>query len=43
MFLRETSVGSPFEDGELYNVLLSGLDFGLKFYVHLTKRAAGRF
>ena len=41
MSLREASVRSRFEDGELYDVLLAGLDYGLEFYVDLAKRAAG--
>jgi SAM-dependent methyltransferase len=41
MSLPEASVPSPFEDGELYDVLLGGLEYGLDFYVDFARRAVG--
>lgn len=41
MSLSVASVPSPFEDGELYDILLGGLDYGLEFYCDLAKRASG--
>jgi SAM-dependent methyltransferase len=41
MSLPDVSLPSPFEDGDLYDVLLGGLDYGLDFYVDLAKRAGG--
>lgn len=41
MYLPEASVTSPFDDGELYDVLLGGLKYGLDFYVDLARRTRG--
>ena len=41
MALDETSAPTPFDDGELYDILLGGFDYGLDFYVDLARRAAG--
>src|SRR5262245_12585912 len=32
---------SPFDDGELYDILLQGLDYGIDFYVGLARAAKG--
>jgi SAM-dependent methyltransferase len=37
----QASGPTPFEDGELYDILLGGLDYGLSFYLDLAKRAGG--
>lgn len=37
----EASVPTPFDDGELYDILLSGFDYGLDFYVGLARCAIG--
>ena len=37
----EASLPSPFADGELYDVLLGGLDYGVDFYVGLAREARG--
>lgn len=41
MALQEASAPTPFDDGELYDILLGGLDYGLDFYVDLARRAGG--
>ena len=38
----EASLPSPFADGELYDVLIGGLDYGVDFYVGLAREAGGR-
>jgi SAM-dependent methyltransferase len=35
------SAATPFDDGELYEILVGGLDYGLDFYVDLARRAEG--
>ena len=37
----EASLPSPFADGELYDVLIGGLDYGVDFYVGLAREARG--
>ena len=32
---------SPFDDGELYDILMQGFDFGIDFYVGLARQAKG--
>jgi SAM-dependent methyltransferase len=32
---------SPFDDGELYDILCAGLDYGIDFYVDLARQAQG--
>ena len=32
---------SPFDDGELYDILCHGLDYGIDFYVGLPREAKG--
>ena len=32
---------SPFDDGEFYDVMCQGLDYGIDFYVGLAKEAKG--
>src|SRR4051794_8290848 len=32
---------SPFDDGELYDIIFQGLDYGIDFYVCLTRQANG--
>ncbi len=32
---------SPFDDGELYDILCQGLDYGIDFYVELARQAGG--
>jgi SAM-dependent methyltransferase len=32
---------SPFDDGELYDILCQGLDYGIEFYVRLAREAKG--
>lgn len=39
--LTEPSAPTPFDDGELYDILLGELAYGLEFYTGLAKRAAG--
>ena len=41
MALPEPSAPTPFDDGELYDILLGDLDYGVEFYTGLAKRAAG--
>ena len=41
MASQEASLPTPFDDGELYDILLGGLDYGLDFYVDLARRAGG--
>jgi SAM-dependent methyltransferase len=41
MALLDPSDPTPFEDGELYDVLLGDFDYGLDFYVDLARRAEG--
>jgi SAM-dependent methyltransferase len=41
MASHEASAPTPFDDGELYDILLGGLDYGLDFYVDLAGRAEG--
>ncbi|MBM3726524.1 MAG: class I SAM-dependent methyltransferase [Acidobacteria bacterium] len=35
------AMGSPFDDGDLYDVLLGGAEFGLDYYGDLARRAEG--
>lgn len=37
-----TQVASPFDDGDLYDVLLGELDYGVEFYLELARAANGR-
>jgi SAM-dependent methyltransferase len=37
----EASSPTPFDDGELYDILVGGLDYGLNFYLDLASRAEG--
>lgn len=41
--MRSTTPGepSPFDDGELYDILCQGLDYGIDFYVGLAREAQG--
>jgi SAM-dependent methyltransferase len=32
---------SPFDDGELYDIICHGLDYGIEFYVNLARQAKG--
>ena len=32
---------SPFDDGELYDIICHGLDYGIEFYVGLSRKAKG--
>ncbi len=41
MTLPPVSAPTPFDDGELYDILLGGFDYGLDFYLDLAKRAEG--
>jgi SAM-dependent methyltransferase len=41
MNLQPTDAGSPFRDGELYDILCTGLDYGLDFYLGLAAKARG--
>lgn len=41
MSSREVSAPTPFDDGELYDILLGGFDYGLDFYVDLARRVVG--
>ena len=41
MALQEPSAPTPFDDGELYDILLGDFDYGLDFYVDLARRAGG--
>lgn len=37
----ETSTPTPFDDGELYDILVDGCEYGLDFYVALARNAMG--
>jgi SAM-dependent methyltransferase len=39
--VHEASAPTPFDDGELYDILLGDLDYGLDFYLELARRAGG--
>jgi SAM-dependent methyltransferase len=41
MLSPEASSSTPFDDGELYDTLLGGFNYGLDFYVDLARRAMG--
>jgi SAM-dependent methyltransferase len=41
MSLPDPADSTPFDDGELYDVLLGGFAYGLDFYVDLARRAEG--
>lgn len=41
MGLAEPSPPTPFDDGELYDILLGDLDYGVEFYTGLAKVAGG--
>jgi SAM-dependent methyltransferase len=41
MAIHEASAATPFDDGELYDILAGDLDYGLDFYIDLAKRAGG--
>jgi SAM-dependent methyltransferase len=41
MAILEASASTPFDDGELYDILLGDLKYGLDFYLDLAKPAGG--
>ncbi|MBI4907527.1 MAG: class I SAM-dependent methyltransferase [Acidobacteria bacterium] len=41
MSSSDASSPTPFDDGELYDILLGGFDYGLDFYLDLARRAMG--
>jgi SAM-dependent methyltransferase len=41
MALHDACAPTPFDDGELYDILLGDLEYGVQFYTDLAKRAAG--
>jgi SAM-dependent methyltransferase len=38
---QPSDAGSPFDDGELYDIFLAGFDYGLDFYLKLAAQATG--
>lgn len=36
-----SSMATPFDEGELYDILLGGLDYGVSFYMNLARSASG--
>lgn len=41
MTTNATTVPSPFDDGELYDYMMEGIDYGIDFYVALAREARG--